>query len=282
MPYVSTKAQARSEAVDLRMRRMRFELSDDLPLHWFRGSPYLTHFFNAMSAVFPEGEKFFIDSVRHFEPQITDPVLARQVAEFARQEGHHTHQHRLLNQLVEQQGFPLSPYDQALAQAFAFIRGRFTPLSCLGITAAIEHFTALLGDRLLCDPRTLEGVDRRVAPLWRWHAVEETEHKAVAFDVFLAMGGTYAQRARLLAKVTPLFASVLHRIHMDLLRLDATPASRSDRARGLYYLWGSPGLLRGIVPGYLRYYAPGFHPWDHDNAALSEGWVARDARFVVG
>ena len=34
------------------------------------------------------------------------------------------------------------------------------------------------------------------------------------------------------------------------------------------YLWGSPGLLRSIVPAYFAYYRPGFHPWEVDDRDL--------------
>ncbi|MDH5674547.1 MAG: metal-dependent hydrolase [Myxococcales bacterium] len=268
--------------VEVKMRRMRFELDDSVPVHWFRGNAFLTHFFNAMSSVFPEGEKFFIDSVRHFEPRIDDPLLRDQIREFSRQEGHHTYQHRLLNDLVERQGFPMKSYDQALAGVFNWIRANYSPLQQLAFTAAIEHFTAMLGDQLLRHPELLEGADPRVAPLWSWHAVEETEHKAVAFDVYQRMGGDYRTRAGLLAKLTVPFLSILHRIQADLLGRDPSPRSRFDSAIGLNYLWGRPGFLRRLLPDYLRYYRPSFHPWQIDNSALIERWKADNRHYVQG
>ena len=60
-----------------------------------------------------------------------------------------------------------------------------SPLARLAATVALEHLTAILAAALL-DGRSgsLAGADPRVAELWRWHAVEETEHKSVAFDVY--------------------------------------------------------------------------------------------------
>ena len=56
----------------------------------------------------------------------------------------------------------------------------------LAATAALEHFTAIMAHALLSDPRHLEGASPEAARLWRWHAMEEIEHKAVAFDTFVA------------------------------------------------------------------------------------------------
>ncbi len=50
---------------------------------------------------------------------------------------------------------------------------------------ALEHFTAILAHQLLADPRHLEGAEKETADLWRWHAVEEIEHKGVAYDTWL-------------------------------------------------------------------------------------------------
>ncbi len=268
-------------SIDVKFRRMDFELPHELPLHWFGQSAFLTHFFNAMSSVFPEGEKFFIDSVRHFEAQIEDPELRGQIKDFVRQEGHHTFQHRVLNDLVRSQGFPITKYE-------AFVRGLLdrgrqinTPLQQLATTAALEHFTAIMGDDLLRHPEGLSGADPRVSPLWFWHAVEETEHKGVAFDVYEAVGGDYWTRVRAMVMATLMFFPMLHVIQISMLKHDPNKLSLKDVAQGVNYLWGKPGFLRRIVPRYVQWYRRDFHPWQHDNSGHVAAWTRSNARYVV-
>ena len=97
--------------IDVKLRRMRFALDGEVPKHWARGNKFLTHFFNSMSAVFPEGEKFFIDAVRHYEDQIDDAELRAQIRGFLAQEGHHTFQHRLMNALITRSGIDMSRHE---------------------------------------------------------------------------------------------------------------------------------------------------------------------------
>ena len=262
-----------SDLPPIRTRRMRFDLEGGAAnRHWFRGSPFLTHFYNAMSAVFPQGERFFIDSVRHFEDRIEDPVLREQIRQFLRQEGHHTHQHRLLNHLAERHGLPMAAYDERMAEVFAQARGRFTPLGQLALTCAIEHFTALLGDLLLREPETLAGMDDHMRPLWRWHAVEETEHKAVCYDVYKAVGGDEATRIRAFWTVTAMFVPILHRIQWDMLKRDPAKLRVRDALRGLNYLYGTPGYFRRELGRYFAYLKRDFHPWQLGSPELVDEW----------
>ena len=76
-----------SDEVEVRAvptRRVSFEESlRTLTKHYAADEDLiLSHMFAALSAVFPDGEDFFVRSVRHFRDQITDPVLQRQVAGF--------------------------------------------------------------------------------------------------------------------------------------------------------------------------------------------------------
>ena len=255
---------------------MRFGIAGRAPRHWVSGNKFLTHFFNAMSVVFPEGEKFFIEAVREFEDRIDDPTLRELLRGFVAQEGHHTLQHRLLNELVAAQGVDLARYDAAIGRFLRALRARKTPEERLGITCALEHFTAIMGHQLLQHPESLDGVDPQIAALWRWHAIEETEHKAVAFDVLRAVSGSYLLRARTQLGATLLFFPILHLIQLQLMRADPTPTRLSDVLEGLDYMWGRKGYFRRMLGPYLQYYRPSFHPWDHDNRSLLERWRRED------
>ena len=42
-----------------------------------------------------------------------------------------------------------------------------------------------------------------------------------------------------------------------------------------------PGFLRQLVPEYLSYFRPGFHPWDKDNRETLEGMPELEARYAA-
>ena len=165
---------------------MRFDL-EAAPRYWHSDSPFLTHYFTSMSLLFPGGEKFFIDSVGNFEAEITDPLLREQVKAFTAQESQHTHQHRLYDRLMTRNGVPVQRYEGWIESVLQLAR-RWLPLKAqLAVTIALEHFTAVFANQLLSEPRFTEGMHPSVRPLWLWHAVEETEHKAVCYDVYHAI-----------------------------------------------------------------------------------------------
>lgn len=258
---------------------MRFQLDGEVPRHWYLGSPFITHFFNTLSAIFPDGEQYFIDAVRAFEDRITDPRLRAHVRDFARQEGHHTHQHRLLNRLLQGMGVSLSECEDRSREWLEQSRRRDSPMMQLAITCAMEHFTALMGDWVLRHPEHQRDAHPNVAPLWIWHAVEETEHKAVAFDVYQAVGGSYAMRVWAMLRATRDFIPRVHLLQCMLMRQDPTPTSLGDVLFGLRYLYGKGGFIRDILPGYLRYYRPDFHPWHYDNSALAQQWLQANSQY---
>jgi predicted metal-dependent hydrolase len=150
----------------------------------------------------------------------------------------------------------------------------------LAVTCALEHFTAILADALLGDRRLVAGMHPAMASLWRWHAIEETEHKAVAFDVYRTVApgfGGYLRRIFAMLIVTVLFTSqiVLHQAWLELhegvfWRLRA-------RAHAFRYFWTEPGFLRQALRSYLAYFRLSFHPWDHDNSKLVAEWKAEYA-----
>ena len=262
---------------------MEFALEPGVvPKYWYAQSPSLTHFFNALSAVFPDGEKYFIDSVRAFEGELRDPTLKAQVREFARQEGHHTHHHRQFNRVIEAMGVSMERCASLAREILDRSREHDSPHMQLAMTAAFEHFTALMGDWLLRhDAQQRTDADPAAAPLWMWHAVEETEHKAVAYDVYQAVGGSYWMRVHAMLRVTAIFIPRIHQMQLGLLREDPTPISPRDLARCLRYLYGRGGMIRGVLPSYWRYYRRDFHPWQEDNSHLVSTWQAKYAQHAA-
>jgi uncharacterized protein len=255
--------------VEITPRKMRFTF-DGTSRRWAANDRVFTGFMEALSMLFPEGERFFVESVLHFRDRIEDPVLRRQVTAFAAQEGMHAAEHHKYN--VHAAG-PLAEQWEALAGHLREPPAQrvFSPMNRLAITVALEHFTAIMADQLLRDPTYAALMEPEHARLWLWHAVEETEHKAVAFDVYRAMGGGYVRRAAIMQLMTTLFVVGCVRLLVGVLRNDGE-TGRPDVGRFLTLGFVSPGYFRKIFPAWLDFFRPGFHPWQRDNSDLIQRW----------
>jgi uncharacterized protein len=252
---------------------------DDVDLsRWHGRGPYVSHLLNALSQFFPEGEKFFIESVRHYRDRITDPALKEQVQGFIGQEAMHGREHRAYNENLKRAGYPVDWLEKRVLGELRVTRKLLGPKGRLAATIALEHLTAILADAVLSDPRLLEGSDPRVAALWRWHAVEETEHKAVAFDVYRAVtgGGVLAYLLRVFTFVTSTlrFYWMALSFHRALLKHDPAPRPPGSFKALLAFIFTTPGVWTKTFPAWCRYFRPGFHPWQHDNSAAVEAWKA--------
>lgn len=263
-------ATAQPAAYDIKVRRMDFEFSDDIPEFWYDNDPLRTLLLAALSGGFPEGERFFIDSVRNFQDQVTDPELQKAIRAFIGQEGHHSKEHRELNAFLERKGYSISKIDEWIGKGMNMYRRKYSKARQLAQTAAVEHFTALLAEQFLLDSNELDKMDPRMATIWAWHAIEESEHKNVAFDVYRATVNDEWLRRSQMAITTVFFLTFTT---LDLIRLVRESGHAGDVkmwAKGINYFWGVPGRFRKLIPGYLDYYRRDFHPSRHDNRALIE------------
>ena len=245
----------------------------DHPRWWVGGDPYATAFFNALSATFPLGERFFMDSVRAFRKEAKGP-LCDQIAAFLYQESMHSREHVVFNAAATRAGYDMGPLEARTERRLKFARSRI-PIEQLAGTVALEHFTAILAHAILKDPAYLKGAPADAAGLWRWHAVEEIEHKAVAFDTFLAATEGWSGARRWLLRVRAMiYATLLFYLSVganlrDLLRQDGMN-SPGHWLKLLGHLFVTPGIGRRVLLPYLAYYRPGFHPWEHDDRDLLE------------
>jgi hypothetical protein len=251
-----------------------FGLDGDIPRYWFDNDPFRTRFFDAMSLLFPEGEKFFIACVRDYHDQIKDPALAEQVRGFVYQEGQHGMVHTRFNDRLRAQGIDvdreLEEQKQLLNETF---RKRFPKVFTLAQTAASEHLTALMAHGFFATD-LMAKADPRIRAMYAWHAIEEIEHKAVAFDVFKQVArGSYLTRisAMLMASLGfPLHVFVImHR----MFKVDRPQKPFAMWLRGLWWLYGWGGLYPRLLPHYFAYFLPGFHPWKHGDMGIHETWT---------
>ncbi|MCP5433755.1 MAG: metal-dependent hydrolase [Alphaproteobacteria bacterium] len=244
--------------------------------YWLGGDPARTAFMNGLSITFPEGERMFVDSVKPYREAIADERLAADVRGFCGQEAIHAREHATFNDRLTEQGFPVGELEDKIKARIAWVKAHFPQRHRLAVTCALEHFTAIMANQILSHPEYFEDADEEYRKLWLWHALEETEHKAVAFDVYRNVaGGTYFERVRVMILMTIMFNLRIFNHVRVLLKTDGLAGNLKLWAGLLWYLWGKPGFFRRCAKDYLDYFRPGFHPWDHDNGALAESWKRR-------
>jgi predicted metal-dependent hydrolase len=202
--------------------------------------------------------------------------LRAEVDAFIGQEAMHGRGHRAFNEMLRVQGLGVAEEaEEQLRRLLNFARRTLSPRGQLAVTCALEHFTAILAEQLLRDARHRDVIQDSVRPLWVWHALEESEHKAVAFDVYEKLGGGYARRVSVMLLATAFFVGELAYVHARLLRAQGELANARGWLGSVSYLWVRPGLLRKLVPAYLSYFRPGFHPDDRDTGSLLGVWRER-------
>jgi predicted metal-dependent hydrolase len=262
---------------NLVVRNPGLEWSGGYRRFWYRNSAFLTNSMNALSIVIPEGEHFFIESVRHYLGEIRDPVLHAQAIAFVGQEGAHAREHRRYNELVEAQGYPVRPIAEQLRRHLKLRGAGMPPRARLAMTCALEHFTTILGAEFLRNPICRESVTGELAQLWFWHGVEELEHKCVAFDVYKAIGGTYWERVREMIGASLGFWTLWLAITLTYQSHDRRLWSPGEWWTALLWLFVRPAYLLRLMPRYLAYYRPGFHPSQDagGDAKLILDWRAR-------
>lgn len=249
-----------------------------VPRDWAAGCPYATTMLAGLSLLFPEGERFFVDSVKQLRHEVDDPALREAIAGFIGQEAMHGREHRVLNDISAAHGHAEAAMVERRLRGLLDLARRVLPRrSQLAVTCALEHFTAILAENLLGDPRQQADLDPSVRALWMWHALEESEHKAVAFDVYRAAGGGYWRRATTMLYTTAIFFAVLGLVQARMMVTRRVLWKPWTWTRGVRTMWLYPAYFTRMVPAYLDYFRPRFHPNDRDTDALLARW--RDALF---
>ncbi|MEC7121342.1 MAG: metal-dependent hydrolase [Pseudomonadota bacterium] len=262
----------RPKAQGITVRRPDFD-PQRIPRYYPANSPILSHLMNALSSTFPLGEQFFVHSVRLVRDRIKNERLQTEISAFIGQEAMHSKAHTDFNDSWRQD-------DYQLDSTMAWLRReeyRIKQLPAryqLAITCAFEHFTAMLGEYVLMHPELTESFDPEAAKLWLWHAIEESEHKSVAFDAYQAVYGDLKIRRQVMLSITPAFLSLIGNSTARLFWQDrraSIPRVR-DNLRGLLIM-AKMGIT--LFPEYLEYFKADFHPAQRDRTQLLDEWRAR-------
>lgn len=259
--------QADAPRPDLIVRDRRF----DRTMRERGVDPFAAAWMAALSASFPKGEAMFIEALRLFRDDVPE-ALAAEIRSFIRQEVNHSREHLAFNRAVTASGYDMTEINARVARLVELANSQ-PPLMRLAITASLEHFTAMGAHVFLIDPDSLASAGMGDPELWLWHSVEEIEHKGVAYDTWnhatreLPALRRYLMRCAIMLRVTFRFFRNRTRDALDLLAQDGIRGPRAWWGLAKY-LVARPGLMRRILPHWITWFRPGFHPWDLDDRAL--------------
>ncbi|MBC7437659.1 MAG: metal-dependent hydrolase [Bdellovibrionales bacterium] len=259
---------------DLVIRRLLIDLEAPIERHWCGGDAFRTALFNALSMSFPVGEQFFIDSVRNGYKALPEERQARfkeEVQGFIGQEATHRRVHAMFNGHLERQGL-VNDWAPRAQQRMKLMDG-LDPRHHLGITAANEHFTAIMAEWMLRNGDLLGSSDTRLQTMWLWHSAEEAEHKSTAFDLYQALGGSHEWRITWFRRITTIFLVDTLRQTVNNLRRDRTLWKLSTWRSAASYLFGKRGLVRQTYRPWREYLRRDFHPAQQESG-LSSRWLA--------
>lgn len=277
MTATTAQKPAKTTPADVKIppRDIRFDFEGAKARHWLGGDPVGTAVFNALSLTFPDGERMFIDAVRAYRDRV-DGKLAEDVRNFIVQESIHSREHHTLNQVIDRDFYPVAAIEAGIKERVAIARGR-GPMRMLLSTIALEHITSMMADIHAANQNLFDGAPPGVERMWRWHAMEETEHKAVAFDVYMVATKDWSpfqrwfRRCMVMAIVGIMFPRNI--AHYAAMLLEADGYSKKDALKAVNrFLWTEPGIFGRGAKIFFSWFKPGFHPWDHDNLALVTTW----------
>lgn len=260
----------------IRPRHMRFNTEHiaDEPFA-IQNNSLISTFFYVLSAMFPDGERFFIHTVRHYQKNIDNERLTADIRGFIGQEAHHGKCHEDLNDELEKLGLPMSIVSDNMLNRVDMLKRRFGPPRQLALTVAMEHFTAGLAEFVLKNPEVLDNAPPVFRQMMLWHSVEEIEHKSVAFDVFRSqVDDEWMRRRVMVIAMITLFSRITYFQIRMLIHTRHFPSLREWKD-AFSFFWGKKGILRDNFRGMKKFFRKGFHPNDIDQSALINNWEER-------
>jgi uncharacterized protein len=274
--------------VSIEVRKFDPQATEAATEYYFDNDPFKTHFMNGLSILFPEGERFFIRSVLAYRNQISDPKLLREIKDFCAQEAQHTLVHEAMNALAARHGYPVAKLESLVRRDLRRFsnRGKKSAAArraALAMTVCMEHFTAILAYQVITNAEdTWQGLDPSVQALFKWHALEETEHKGVAFDVYQATaGGPVFLRFAMLWSTFFFLLGLFVNLTV-LLCKDGSIRKWSTWKTGAEFVFGpKQGFLVRPFRDWLAFFKPGFHPWKQHMDLDTQSTVAGIGAYIA-
>ncbi len=265
--------------LDIIPRDLRFEIGAHADAGWLDGSHVRSAFVDSFATMLPEGERFFIRSLKGSAHLVDDPVIRQDIRGYAEQEAFHTREHEAYNAALRGLGYDVDGLEALVRRYFAVVR---EPVHRLIITCGIEHMTYMFARLVLERPEILAGASPAYRRLWHWHALEEMEHAAVALRVLRAASPRLPRWKRWTYRC--LAMAVIHLCVLGLASFwAARNLRRSQGPRGprawlgiAASLFWRPGWALRTLPWLFAYFRPGYQGHPAVDAAL----IARGRRLL--
>lgn len=269
-------ARLRYRDIAIKSRKLNVKLAPEKLSTWC-GDAFLSHWFNALSSLFPIAENSFITALRAAKGAIENEGLLKQIDGYVRQEASHTKMHQMYNMLLSRQDYNIACITHKKMRYARFIQHMYPLTMQLARIAALEYYTAIFADIMYPPYDWLARADRDYALFWKLHAIEEVEHKSVAFDVYQAISGNYFLRILMIFPATiELFYSIAQS-HIHFLRKDKKLWRMRTWQSAVRFFCSRRGILWLIIKRFLLYLLPNFHPWQIDNYHLVVEWDNKHA-----
>jgi uncharacterized protein len=274
--------------VQIQARKVHFDLSD-IPLEWIPGHPVASTMINLFNVVLPAAEHWFVEALNEALPMVRDPKLADDIRGFSGQEATHAAAHEdVIREFLIGNGLDPQPILQTIEYMFGRVlapkpftdpQRRLSNLcDRLWLIAAIEHYTAVLGDFALNSSWDAYGAHPTMVDLFRWHGSEEVEHRSVAHDVAVYFHDSYVDRIKAMTVAATAIFYFFQRGTWYLLTSDpAIDISRLQMQR-LRMQDSKLGLLPEFRTLFgaqtMTYFRPGYSPEDMGSTAQAVAYLA--------
>ncbi len=265
----------RPSNVNIKPHKLGMSYESGLKANFYANNPFLSAIFHSLSAQFPAGERFLIESVRLFQDSITDEELKKDARGFIGQEAHHANEHEQLSLALKNKGIPTDMIEKHTEWLLDKICTLLSPKDQMAATAALEHFTAMLGALVLSNSSLFEEVHPSFRALFIWHAIEESEHKAVAFDVYQNTIGSYPRLMAAYLWTSSLLVLATSYYTVRIMVKDGSIYNLKAILQGLNWMFGvgsNGGHFRRMIPEYFTFFRPNYHPWEKDNSLQINHW----------
>jgi predicted metal-dependent hydrolase len=264
---------------NITIRQPDFGLSAGFAKDWLGGDAFRSQILNALSMMFPIGEQYFIDSLHRVAANVDDSELRQDIRHFIAQESIHRRLHGQFNQVLAGHGLRNS-VEHSIRWRIGHA-GWQQPLDHLAMTAAYEHFTAILGESVLRNDIWLRGAPANLKALWMWHAVEEVEHKSVVLATYYRMQGGEFRRCAWFIHTSLIFAfEILYQLLNNLIRIGEFWQWRTW-AKGVSFMFGRHGMVWITMRDWFRYLRPHYLPRKGPAEQRAARWLADNPQWFL-